>query len=593
MGGDPRSVAQENVDAVVHEVAAEAHLRLDNLAPEERDFLKAHALKKPLRVLDVWALGVGVVVAGAYFGWNLGLKDNGPVAMLVASLIVCLLYLAWVLTLAELTVAMPLAGGPLAYGRRAARPLLGFIMGWSMLLECQFAAIGTALAAGGYIAFLLNPEDPSLGVQVGSALATIALFFVLQAWGVKEQSWAMVIMTYGALLGLVIFWVAAATSFSWERVWPRHDLLSGKGWKAVLDAVPYALWWLVMIETVALAAEEAHAPYRTIPRGLTWAQLTLIGVVVLTWFFACGALDSQEIAVDAKGQEISYPLAEVVRRLPVGRSLTLLLSFGTIALFGLIASYHGMIYGTSRQAFALGRAGYLPRFLGTVHRQRRTPVAAPLACSLVSAGFVVAYFWYKDAINIAVLISTLTALIWYILAMVCLVLLRRREPHLFRAYQAPLPRLLPILVVLLSVFAAYVYSGIEHATEVLALTAGLYVLGLGYYWCWGRARLESAAPEELAARQTNPGPGNEPLRISPSDATLSFRTRALERGTAIALCAVMLALAWMVAAAYQPDRFRILTAETETILLLALLLAAVLLVSAIALRHTRSPDRPD
>jgi hypothetical protein len=37
--------------------------------------LRAHALKKPLRVLDIWALGVGVVVAGAYFGWNLGLKQ--------------------------------------------------------------------------------------------------------------------------------------------------------------------------------------------------------------------------------------------------------------------------------------------------------------------------------------------------------------------------------------------------------------------------------------------------------------------------------------------------------------------------------------
>jgi ethanolamine permease len=383
-------------------------------------------------------------------------------------------------------------------------------MGWSMLLECQFAAIGTALAAGGYIAFLLNPEDPSLHVQIWTALATIGLFFVLQAWGVKEQSWVMMVMTYGALVGLVIFWIAAATNFSWERVWPRQDLLFGKGWKAVLDAVPYALWWLVMIETVALAAEEAHEPSRTIPRGLTWAQLTLIGIVVLTWLFACGALDSQEIVVDKQGQEISYPLAEVIRRIPAGRSPLLVLSFGTIALFGLIASYHGMIYGTSRQAFALGRAGYLPRFLGGVHAERRTPVPALLACSLVSAGFVVAYFWFKDAINVAVLVSTLTALVWYILAMVCLLLLRRREPHLFAAYTAPLRGLLPVLVVLLSAFAAYVYSGIEHANQVLPLTAGLYALGLGYYWFWARTRLQGAAPEELAARQARAIRAEEP-----------------------------------------------------------------------------------
>src|SRR5205823_7810383 len=161
MAEEPREL-----DAVVNEVVAEAHLRPEELRPEERAYLQEHALKKPLRVLDVWALGVGAVITGEYFGWNLGLKDNGPIAMLVASLVVCLLYLTWVLALSELSVAMPFAGGPLAYGRRASGPLLGFVMGWSMFLECQFATIATALATGGYVAFLLNPANPSDAVTV-------------------------------------------------------------------------------------------------------------------------------------------------------------------------------------------------------------------------------------------------------------------------------------------------------------------------------------------------------------------------------------------------------------------------------------------
>jgi ethanolamine permease len=509
MGSDEHATTP-NLDGIVQEVAAEAHVHLDLLRPEEQAYLKEHSLKKPLRVLDIWALGVGVVITGAYFGWNLGLKDNGPVAMLIASLIVCLLYMGWVLALAELSVALPFAGGPLAYGRRAANPLLGFVMGWSMFLECQFATIGTAIATGGYVAFLLNNEHPSDTVQLLAGLGTVALFFFLQAWGVKEQSWIMMAMTYGAIAGLVLFWIVAATHFSWQRVWPRPDLFLGKGWKAVLDAVPYALWWLVMIETVALAAEEAHEPGRTLPRGLIWSQLTLIALVVLTWFFACGALDSQEIAVKG-GEDISYPLAEVVRRIPAGESPLLVSSFGTIALFGLIASYHGMVYGTSRQAFSLGRAGYLPGFLGEVHAVRRTPVPALLTISLIAAGCVVANFWYKEAIALAVLVSTLTALIWYVLAMVCLLVLRRREPGIFTSYRAPLYRVLPIAVVLLSIFGVYVYSGIDAKVtvdilggvdiKVVPLTAVLYALGLGYYWFRGRHQLHLAAPEELAARQ--------------------------------------------------------------------------------------------
>src|SRR5438445_6520367 len=151
MGELPEPVSDANVSNVVQEVVAEARVRPEELRPEERAYLKEHALKKPLRVRDIWALGVGGVIAGVYFGWNLGLKDNGPVAMLVASLLVCLLYLTWVLALAELSVAMPFAGGPLAYGRRAADPSLGFVMGWSMFLECQFAALSTVIAAGGYV----------------------------------------------------------------------------------------------------------------------------------------------------------------------------------------------------------------------------------------------------------------------------------------------------------------------------------------------------------------------------------------------------------------------------------------------------------
>jgi amino acid transporter len=123
--------------------------------------------------------------------------------------------------------------------------------------------------------------------------------------------------------------------------------------------------------------------------------------------------------------------------------------------------------------------------------------------SIVTAGFVVADFWYKDAIAVAVLVSTLTALIWYILAMGCLFVLRRREVHLFGAYQAPMQRLLPVTVVLLAAFAVYVYGGIN--IDVLPLTAGLYALGLGYYWFWSKDRLQEAAPEELAARKGEPG----------------------------------------------------------------------------------------
>src|SRR5881409_843441 len=151
----PTNEAAE-IEQVVKEVIQEAHVKAEELRPEEREYLKEHALKKPMGVLHIWALGVGVVITGEYFGWNPGLKEGGPIGMLLASLFVCALYMMWVLALSELSVAMPFAGGPLAYGRRAVGPWFGFVMGWSMFLECLFATIGTAIATGSYVYFILN-----------------------------------------------------------------------------------------------------------------------------------------------------------------------------------------------------------------------------------------------------------------------------------------------------------------------------------------------------------------------------------------------------------------------------------------------------
>lgn len=440
---------------------------------------------------DVWALGVGIVVCGQYFGWNLGLAGNGPVAMLVASLAVCLLFLAWVLTLSELAVAMPRAGGPLDYGRRAGGPWLGFLMGWSMYLECLFGGVATALAAGKYVAFLANPDAPDRHLAVAVGLAVVAVFFLLQARGVKEQARALVLMTYAGLAGLVVFWAAALTNFSWDRVWTAPALPADKGWGAVLDAIPFALWWLIIVEAAALAAEEARDPARTVPRGLTWAILTVIGLVVLTTVTACGAVPFDQIAERRVGGEVvpvDYPLAEVVRLIPAGASAALFYGFGAVALFGLVASYHGLLYGSGRQLFALGRDGFLPAGLGTVSPTRRTPVAALAATSVVTAGFVVANLRFEKAIAAAVLVAGFAALVLYLLSMGALARLRRREPGLLAGYRAPLGWWLPPGVVVLAAVALAVYPRIDGSGVVVPVAVGMYLLGAGCFAALGRPR---------------------------------------------------------------------------------------------------------
>jgi ethanolamine permease len=483
------------LDLVVAEVVSEAHVVPGALRPEERQYLKEHALKKPMGVLHIWALGVGVVITGEYFGWNQGLKEGGPVGMLLASLFVCALYLMWVLALSELSVAMPFAGGPLAYGRRAIGPGLGFVMGWSMFLEALFATIGTAIATGGYIYYVLNLFADGLDeklITTAAGLATVAIFAVVQWLGSRIQAQLMEWMTYGAIGALVWFWIACIPGVRLDRI--LTEPLLTDGWAGVLRAIPFAIWWLVMIETVALAPEETREPHRTIPRGLTLAQVTLVVLVLATWFFAAGAGNDYTKTGD---ETMSYPLPFVYGE--VWPHTPHLIAFAVVAICGMVVSYNGMIYAVSRQSFALGRAGYLPAVLGHVHPVRRTPDVSIYFWSLVVAGFVIWGYFNGEAVQVAVLTCNLTALVWYMLAIMCLFILRHRDPHMPRPYKVPFYPVLPALVLLMSLFAAGVYGWLNKSV-VLWLTLLLYAVGLAYYCGFARRRLIAAAPEELAAR---------------------------------------------------------------------------------------------
>jgi ethanolamine permease len=484
-GIDKRDV---QFDAIVNEVVSEARLNPSLLLPEEIEYIREHALNKPLRVIHIWALGVGVVITGMFFGWNFGLPVGGPIGVLVASLIVCVLYLAWVLALSELSVAMPFAGGPLAFGRRAVGKWFGFLMGWSMFLECLFATIGTGLAAGGYIAFLINPEHPDRKVTTACAILCALVFLAIQYSGVKQQAVIMLWLTYAAIAALVWFWLGAAPGVSLGRVFSRPLLPSG--WSGVIGAVPYALWWLVIIETVALAAEEAHEPHVSIPRGLVLAQITLVALVLLTWWFASAAAPYSETGA------VDYPLPLVFKRVwGIGWLLT---AFSALAVTGMAVSYNGMIYATSRQSFSLGRAGYLPKWLGAVHRTRRTPHVSLFVWTGVTILFIVFGHFYEKATAVAILISTLTAVIWYVLAMVSLMILRRKEPGLFRPYKVPAYPSLPVFVAILAGIAGCLYAWSN--VQVILPTAGLYVAAVVWYALWARKKVLPVAPEEVAAR---------------------------------------------------------------------------------------------
>jgi ethanolamine permease len=150
------------------------------------------------------------------------------------------------------------------------------------------------------------------------------------------------------------------------------------GWSGVFAALPFAVWFYLAIEGVAMVAEEVKDPKRNIPRGYIYALGTLVflafGVMILTG----GVTDWRKLS------KLDYPLPEAIS-VVLGKGSGLTQLFASIGLFGLIASIHGTILASSRQVFAMARSGYLPRGLsGSEALTFKTPHWAIIVGGLIS-----------------------------------------------------------------------------------------------------------------------------------------------------------------------------------------------------------------
>jgi ethanolamine permease len=195
-----------------------------------------------------------------------------------------------------------------------------------------------------------------------------------------------------------------------------------------------------------MAAEEARDPQRTIPKAYIAGILTLVSLAFGVMIMAGGVSDWRQLA------NINDPLPQAMKAVLGGQSGWLHMMVW-IGLFGLIASFHGILMGYSRQIFALARAGYLPAYFAGLSPRFKTPHRALLAGGVVGVAAIFSDEWVSFGgqtltANI-VTMSVFGAIVMYITSMAALFRLRRTEPHMARSYRAPLYPFFPLLALIL------------------------------------------------------------------------------------------------------------------------------------------------
>lgn len=421
------------------------------------------ALKKSLGPITLWALGVGYVISGEYFGWNLGLPLAGTRGMLAAIIVVTLLYVAFVMSYAELACALPRAGGAYVYASRALGRYPGAAAGVCQAIEFVFAPPAIAMAIGAYVGQRYPTVDPRV-----AAVAAYFVFTALNAWGVKQAASFEMFVTALAVIELCLFIGIAAPHFD-TRAFNREAL--PHGWSGAFAALPFAIWFYLAIEGVANAAEEAKNPQRDVALGFGLALLTLVTLAVAVFFTATGiagwrAVVYPEGSTDASDAPLPLALAHIVTK-----TSWLYHALLGVGLLGLVASFHGIILAAARAMMELGRSGFFPRSLGAISGRTHTPIVA-LATNL-SLGIVAIFSGRTDEI---ITLSVFGALTMYAISMVSVFVLRHREPELQRPFRAPLYPLTPGVAGVLAV--ACLASVAVYHPRVLVVFIGLVAAGL-------------------------------------------------------------------------------------------------------------------
>ena len=420
----------------------------------------APVLKKALTPVHLWAIAVGLVISGEYFGWNYGWAAAGPLGFLVATLVVTVLYVTFIFSFTELTTAIPNAGGPFAYAHRALGPLGGLVAGYATLVEFLFAPPAIAFALGSYVHFLY-PLVPVLHM----ALGCYVVFTSINLLGIRESANFSLVVTVLAVAELLVFMGLVAPHFKTANFLAHPVPVTLPG---IFAALPFASWFYLAIEGVAMVDEEVENPRRTIPKGYGYGLLTLV-VLALGMMVLTGGVDDWR-----RLSSLDYHLPEALS-LVLGQGSPWTKFFASIGLFGLVASFHGTIIGYSRQVFALARGGYLPGFLARLNG-RQTPHWALLAGGAV--GCLALLTGTNDQV---IILSVLGALVMYVVSLLSLFALRRREPALARPFAVPGYPVVPLvaLVLCLVSLVALVYYNL--------LMSGIFLAGLMGLLCLYRA----------------------------------------------------------------------------------------------------------
>ncbi|KAE9279211.1 hypothetical protein PF008_g28426 [Phytophthora fragariae] len=445
----------------------------------------------------LWALGVGTVIGGEFYGWQSSLIA-GFNGLLVILAFVTVLYTLLTFSIAEMSASIPSGGGPYVFSLHGIGPKAAYFAGLAETIKV-IATVATTF----YSIFLYLDALFGLNTNYGPLwwIGFNFLFISLNIMGVEATFRVQVFATTLSTAMLVTFYVGSFTKLDYTT-WVVDQNWEWTTWSDSIQGISFALWFYFGIEELPLAVDETIEPEKNIPRGIMWSMATLVILAVLTLVCQCLIYPGA-----AAMYETTAPLVTGYKSVFGDNSTTA--GFMWLTVIGIVSSTHSFVYCMSRLLYAIACDGYLPQFLTKVHPTRGSAYAALIAGGIVNQVLAIILFYIVGIVDLGgvlINVALIGALISYSFQLVSFIMLRINQPDRPRPYRSPfgVAGAVVCLMLCLVCFAAIIYSGTSSNNFLIAVIAAviLFAIGTVYYYKTVLPRLNSEKFNQISPRQS-------------------------------------------------------------------------------------------
>jgi basic amino acid/polyamine antiporter, APA family len=420
---------------------------------------EAPALRRSLGALDLILIGVGATIGAGIFvlAGTAAAQWAGP-AVTVSFILAALGCLCGALCYAELSVLMPQAGSAYTYARVATGPLIGWLVGWNLVLEYLVCAATVAVGWSAYFSEVLARLGLPLPARFSNAplrfaggynlvatgavvnvpaVALIVVLTVLVLAGIGATARANNLMVW-TKIAIVVLVIACGAAYVHPANWhpfvpPNTSGHFGEfGVSGVLRGAALMFFAYIGFDTVSTLAQESRRPQRDLPIGL----LGSLGICAVLYVGVAAVMTGM---VSYRHLDVANPITVALAQ--AGPDLAWLVPIvGVGAILGLASAVLSSILGQSRIFYAMARDGLLPPLFLKVHSRFGTPLAGTIIVGAFAA--LIAGLFPIEVLGELVSIGTLLAFM-----SVCadVMVMRRSHPHLPRIFRVPWSPLVPCL----------------------------------------------------------------------------------------------------------------------------------------------------